>query len=116
MGFLFGSKPNGRHKPTLRELAAERLDRITTYRKSRLEEGRADSDRRRREFHEQDLRDRRHEAGRYSEHGNSSGEPWPGERQEEQRRHQQMLDDERERQRQFEQERREQIEREGQAW
>lgn len=121
MGFLFGSKPDGRHKPTLKELAAERLDRIAAYGRSRREEGRADSERRNREFHEQDHRDRLLDAGRHSEHGNATGGQSHGESQEQQRRHQQMLEDERERQRQFEQEqrdneRRQQMEREQQRW
>jgi len=114
---FFGSKPEGRHKPTLRERAADQLKKITDFKNKRLEEGRAASDKQMADWHERDKSDRWRDAGRHSDYG--SGSDHLDQRQQVEDRHQQMLDDERERNEQYqrqEEERQREFERSQQGW
>jgi len=93
MPWLFSSNSEGRHKPTLKDWAVKKLDKINAFRNARDEQGKLENDQKNREWHERDRRDRKLDAGRHSDYGNVSHQDSQSD-QEDRRRQQQILDEE----------------------
>ena len=92
--------PANRHKRTIKERWTAALEKRTAFFRKRQEENKAENEREKRDWHNQQLRDKQRETGRYNDRGESSHNKDNSQADEEQRRlederRQQMLQEQR---------------------